>query len=141
MDLCRRWLVDFNAGKTQLVLSDQSDNTGAIDVKMDESVLEEKLFWADFLFQIRLGSYIISIAKTAYKKSGALTHSMKFLSPEVTLYLYKSTIWPCMKYYCHAWTGAPSCCLELLNKLQKQVCITVGLNLLPLMIPWLIVEM
>ena len=50
MDLCRRWLVDFNAGKTELVLSDQSDNTGAIDVKMDESVLEEKLFWVDFLF-------------------------------------------------------------------------------------------
>ena len=34
-------LVDFNAGKTELVLSDHS-NTGAIDVKMDESVFEEK---------------------------------------------------------------------------------------------------
>ena len=30
----RKWLVDFNAGKTQLVLFDQSKNTGAIDVKM-----------------------------------------------------------------------------------------------------------
>ena len=37
-----RWLVDFNAGKTQLVSFDQSNNTGAIDVKMDGSVLEEK---------------------------------------------------------------------------------------------------
>ena len=34
-------VVDFNAGKTQLVLFDQSDNTGAIGVKMDRSVLEE----------------------------------------------------------------------------------------------------
>ena len=37
----RKWLVDFNAGKTQLVLFDRSNNTGAIDVKMDGSVLEE----------------------------------------------------------------------------------------------------
>ena len=37
------WLVDFNAGKTQLVSFDQSNNTGAIDVKMDGSILEEQL--------------------------------------------------------------------------------------------------
>ena len=37
-----KWLVDFDAGKTQLVSFDQSYNTGAIDVKMDVSVLEEK---------------------------------------------------------------------------------------------------
>ena len=42
VDWGRKWLVDFNAGKTQLVLFDQSNNTGAIDVKMDGSVLEEK---------------------------------------------------------------------------------------------------
>ena len=39
---CRKWLVDFNAGKTQIVAFDQSNNTGAIDVKMDGSVLEVK---------------------------------------------------------------------------------------------------
>ena len=32
----------FNAGKTQLVLPDRSVNTGAIDVKIDWSLLEEK---------------------------------------------------------------------------------------------------
>ena len=37
------WLVDFNAGKTQLFFFfDRSNNTGANDVKMDGSVLEEK---------------------------------------------------------------------------------------------------
>ena len=39
----RKWLVDFDAGKTQLVSFDQSNNTGAIDVNMDGSVLEKKL--------------------------------------------------------------------------------------------------
>ena len=41
MNWGRKWLLDFNAGKTQLVSFDQSNNTSAIDVKMDESVLEE----------------------------------------------------------------------------------------------------
>ena len=42
LDWHRKWLVDFNARKIQLVLFDRSKNTGAIDVKMDEHVLEEK---------------------------------------------------------------------------------------------------
>ena len=37
----RTWLVDFNAGKTQLVSFDRFNNTGTIDMKMDGSVLEE----------------------------------------------------------------------------------------------------
>ena len=73
--------------------------------------------------------YIISIVKTNSKKIGALICSMKFLSPEVTLYLYKSTICPCMEYCCHVWAGAPSCYLELLDKLQKRICRTVGPSL------------
>ena len=32
LDLGRKWLVDFNAGKNQLVLLDQSNNTGAIHI-------------------------------------------------------------------------------------------------------------
>ena len=36
------------------------------------------------------GSHIISTGKIASKKIGALICSMKFLSPEVALYLYKS---------------------------------------------------
>ena len=35
VDWSKKWLVDFNAGKTQLVLFDGSNNTGAIDVRMD----------------------------------------------------------------------------------------------------------
>ena len=39
VDWGKKWLVNFNAGKTQLVSFDSSNNTGAIDVEMDESVL------------------------------------------------------------------------------------------------------
>ena len=82
-----------------------------------------------FSSKLDWGSYIVSIAKTASKKIGALIRSMKFLSPEVALYLYKSTIWPCMEYCCHVWAGAPSCYLELLDKLQKRIYRTVGPSL------------
>ena len=41
-DWGKKWLIDFNAGKTQLVSFDWSNNNGSIDVKMDVSVLEEK---------------------------------------------------------------------------------------------------
>ena len=64
-------------------------------------------------------SYIISTAKTASKKIGALIRSMKFISPEAALCLYKSTIHPCLEYCCHVWAHALSCYLELLEKLQK----------------------
>ena len=133
VDWGRKWLVDFNAGKTQLVLFDQSKNTGAIDVKVDGSALEEKtsfkMLGLTFSSKLDWGSYIVSIAKTASKKIRALIHSMKFLSPEVALYLYKSTIQACMEYCCHVWAGAPSCYLELLDKLQKWICKTVGSSL------------
>ena len=38
----QEWFIDFSVGKTQLVLLDRSNNTGAIDVKVDGSVLELK---------------------------------------------------------------------------------------------------
>ena len=84
----RKWLDDFSAGETQLVSFDRSNSTGAIDVKMDGSVLEEKssfkMLGFTFTSKLDWSSYIISIAKTASRK--AFIRSMKFFSPEVALY-------------------------------------------------------
>ena len=133
LDWSRKWLVDFNAGKTQLVSFDQSKSTGGIDVKLDGSVLEEnssfKMLGLTFSSKLDWGSYIFSIANTAYKKIRVLIRSLKFLSPEVALCLYKSTIHPCMEYCCHVWAGAPSSHLKLSEKLQKRICRTVGPSL------------
>ena len=97
---------------------------------MDGSVLEEtsyfKMLGLSVSSKLDSGSYIISIAKTVSKKIGALICSVKLLYPEVVLYLYKSTIQPCMEYCCHLWASAPSCYLELLDKLQKWICRAVG---------------
>ena len=96
-----------------------------IAIYADDTTLYSKCDQASDLWQ----QLYISIAKTASKKIGALIHSMKFLSPEVALYLYKSTIRPCMEYCCQVWAGAPSCYLELLDKLHKQICRAVGPSL------------
>ena len=118
----KKLLVDFSAGKIRLVSFDRSNNNGSIDVKMDGSVLEEKSFemlGLTFSSKSDLGSYVIAVAKTASKKTGALIRSMKFLSPEVALYICKSTMHPFMEYCCYVWAGAPNCYLELFWQATK----------------------
>ena len=84
-----------------MISFDQFNKNGPIDVKMNGSAIEEKfsfkILGLSFFSKLDWGSYIISVAKTTSKKIGALIRSMKFLSPEVALYLYKSTIHPCME--------------------------------------------
>ena len=92
-------------------------------MKIDGSVLEEKLSFKmlglTFSSKLDWGSYIISIAKTASKKIGVLIRSMKFLSPEVALYLYKFTVCPCMEYCWHVWVDAPSLLLGIARHATK----------------------
>ena len=42
MDWGKTWIVDFSAGKIQLVSFDRPNNTSVIDVKIDRYVLEER---------------------------------------------------------------------------------------------------
>ena len=62
VDWGKKWLADYNAGKTHLVSFDWYNNTDAIDMKMDGSVFEEKLFFKilglTFSFKLDWGSYI-----------------------------------------------------------------------------------
>ena len=62
---------------------------------MDGSALEEKSSFKKlgltFSSELDWGSYIISIAKTVSKKIEVLFRSMKFLSPEIALYLLDVT--------------------------------------------------
>ena len=64
MDWGRSWLVDFNAGKTELSSFDRSNSTDAINGKIDGYVLEEKssfkVLGLSFSLALDWGSYIIS---------------------------------------------------------------------------------
>ena len=96
VDWGRKWLVDFNAGKIQLVSFDQSNNTGLLMLKcMGLFLRKNHLFMMlglTFSSKLNWSSYIISVATNASKKIEVLIRSMKFLSPSVVLHLYKSTI-------------------------------------------------
>ena len=117
-------IIDLNAGKTQLVSFDQSSNTGAIDAKMNGSVLQEKssfkILVSTFSSKLDWDFYIISIAKAAFKKIGALICSMKFLSPRllhISINLTYSHAWNTVVMLglvllfatCYVWTVAPIC--------------------------------
>ena len=112
---------------------------------MDGSVVEEKLSFKMLVVtcssELVWGSYIISISKTASKKIGVLIGSVKFLSHEVALYLYKSTI-------CHVWNTVVTS--GLVPQVSTWNCSTsyknecaglLVLQLLFLLNTWLIVEM
>ena len=71
VDWSRKWRIDFNAGKTSLILFDRSNKSGVIDVKMNGSVLEQKssfkMLGLTFFFKLDWGSYIVSIAKCLHE--------------------------------------------------------------------------
>ena len=79
-----------------------------------------------FSCKLDWGSYIVNIGKTASKKIEVLIPSMKVLSSENVLYLYKSTIRLRIEYCCHIWADAPSCYLDMLDELQKWIRRTAG---------------
>ena len=81
-------------------------------------------------------SYVISIAKTASKKIGALTRSMKF-----ALYLYKSTISPYMEYVVTSGLVPLIATWNCLTSYKNEYEGLLVLHLLPFLNPWLIIEM
>ena len=99
---------------------------------MDESVREEKSSFKMlvlFLPNLITALTLALLLKLPPGKIRALIRSMKFLSPEVALYLCKSTILSCTEYCCHEWAVAPRRYLDMLDRLQKLVCRAVGPSL------------
>ena len=111
-------LVDFSAGKTQLV---SFNNTGAIDVKMDGSLLEKKSYFdmLRLIFSSKLswGFYTISIISISMTGSTGLT---SLFSREITCYSdrlhdFSVTILMCYKdFYVNSFF---SCTARLWNSL------------------------
>ena len=65
-------------------------------------------------------THIMKLSPDPCHNSCLLTHT--FTIPHIYIH-------PCMEYCCQVWAGAPSCYLELLDKLQKWICRTVGPSL------------
>ena len=70
MDWDRKWLVDFKAGETQLLSINHSNNCGAIDMKMNGFVHDEKSVFTDAGIDSLLnwiGTLTLSIATASQK--------------------------------------------------------------------------
>ena len=106
VDWGKKWLVDFNWFRLTGLITVIQLMWKWTGLRLRKNRLLRWWGWPSLL-KLDCGSYIFSIAKIASQKIGVLVRSMKFLSPEVVLYLYKSTIRPCMEYCCHVWAGAP----------------------------------
>ena len=118
----RKLLVDFNTGKTQLVSFDQSNNTGAIDVKMDSSVLEEKssfkMLQLTFFSKLDLGLFLKLLCISISLLYGHASNTI-VMSGLVLL----AVTWNCWVSYKNGHAGP------------------LVFHLLPLSNPWLIVKM
>ena len=128
-----RWLVTFNASKTKLLSINRRKCPDLPEIFMDHKPLPEsqsfRLLGLPFCSSLGWSQYIENIAKAASKKIGSLHRAKNFLTPESILYLYKSTIRPCLEYCCHIWSGAPITSLNILDKVQRRLYNLLGENL------------
>ena len=92
MDWGRKWLVDFSAGKTQLVSLDRPNSAGAVDVKMMGLFLRKNhlsKYWSFLSLLNWIWFLTLSLLlKLPSKEIGVLIGSIKFLFFEVALYLF-----------------------------------------------------
>ena len=124
-----RWLVTFNAAKTKLIYFNRHRYPLLVPVEMNGIKLSEetsfRLLDLNFSRSMDWKPYIQFIG--CFKESEFPFWAQRFLTPESILYLYKSTIQPCMEYCSHIWGGAPrSHGLYLLDRVQKRAVSLVG---------------
>ena len=85
-----------------------------------------------FLFLVLEGGLLVILIDCIIFLSPFLDVTRMFMltvSSEFAVYICKSTIQLCMEYCRHVWVGAPSCHLELSDKLRKWICRTVSPSL------------
>lgn len=128
-----KWLVTFNSTKTKLLSVNNFRDPFLPSICMNGTELEEnnsfRLLGMTFSGDFSWRNYIEAIAKSASMKVGSLLRARNYLTPESILYLYKSTIRPCIEYCCHIWGGAPADSLNLLDRIQHRICNAIGPNL------------
>ena len=126
------WIWTARLWLTSLVSVDQSKNIGAIDMKMDWSVLEEKSSFTILGLTLLLNWIWALTFSLLLKLPPRKLQPLFILWSLFLLRLPVSINLPYnhyMEYCCKIRAGAPSCYLELLDKLQKPICRNVGPSL------------
>jgi len=125
-----KWLVTFNSSKTKLLSINRHRTQNLPEINMNKEPLPEsdffRLLGLPFTNNLSWNKYIDQIAKAASKKVGSLYRARQFLTEEIIMYLYKSTIRACMEYCCHIWCGASATSLDTLDRIQRRIRYLVG---------------
>ena len=127
--------MTFNATKTKLLSFNRHRDPPLVPVEMNSIELPEEIIFLllglTFARCMDWKPYIQSIVKAVSRKVDSLYWVQLFLTPESILYLYKSTIWPCMEYCSHIWDDVARFhgLGLLLDRVQKQVVSLVGYGL------------
>ena len=128
-----KWLVNFNASKTQDLQHSRLRCEAMRDLSMSNnkirSVSSSSILGVTIERDLSWAAQIRCIGKRASQRIGSLYRSRKFLTPEACLHLYKSTIRPIMEYCCHLWSGAPKSHLSFLDRVQHRMKKLVGSTL------------
>ena len=127
----QRWMVTFNSSKTKALLHSRSrDKSQHPSLQMSGSNLSEQeaisLLGLTLSSDLSWRQYLQSIFRQASQRVGCLFRASRFLHPDTTLYLYKSTVRPIMEYCCHLWAGAPQTHLRPLDRVERRVKNLVG---------------
>ena len=130
----RQWLFYFNDRKSHLVSFYCSNNSGAIDVKVDIFLSLAKNYisrcWDFLLLSWIVGFTLPVLWKVHLGKLEPLCILGDF-SSQVVYFYCKSIIQPCMKYCRHDWADVSYSYLDMLHdKLQGQLRKAAGSNLL-----------
>ena len=125
-----KWLVKFNAKKTQLLHISRKLSTDSSDVCFCSETLEPaesiKLLGVHIFKNLDWDIHVDKVAKTAGRSLGVLRKASKLLDAAGLATLYKTKVRSVMEYCGPLWQGAPKTVLMKLDTIQRKACRFLG---------------
>jgi len=126
-----KWLVNFNAKKTQLMTISRKKSKSINDdiTFVNESLIEVeniKLLGINITSSLDWSYHINHLAKRAGQRLGILRKARRILPPASISTLYKTKVRSIMEYCGPIWQNASKCALNKLDTIQRKVCHLIG---------------
>ena len=121
-----KWLVNFNAKKTQLMTISRKASKDNNQVHFLSECLKEedsiKLLGVHITNTLDWGFHVDKIAKRAGQHLGIIRKAKKMLPAAALATLYKTRVRSVMEYCGPIWQNAPKMSLNKLNAIQRKAC-------------------
>ena len=125
-----KWLVKFNAKKTQLMTISRKSNRDAGKISfLGETLKEEdsiKLLGVHITKTLDWNFHVNKIAKRAGQHLGIVRKANKLLPCDVLATLYKTRVRSVMEYCGPIWENASKTVLSKLDTIQRKACRVIG---------------